>query len=92
MSEPITGDSKQGIPKLTMKQPYARTRFLSKQARAGIDLVRPFTLAAPFLVSMAIATASLIYNRDQIPITYMQNSKRILNPSLTVLDIGELEF
>jgi len=69
MSNPKTGDSKQGIPKLTMKEPYARTRFLSKQARAGIDLVRPFTLAAPFLVSMAIATASLIFNRDQIPIT-----------------------
>lgn len=69
MSEPILGDSKQGVPKLTMKQPYARTRFLSKQARAGIDLVRPFTLAAPFLVSMAVATASLIFNRDQIPIT-----------------------
>lgn len=69
MSNPITVDSKQGVPKLTMKQPYARTRFLSKQARAGIDLVRPFTLAAPFLVSMAIATASLIFNREQIPIT-----------------------
>jgi geranylgeranylglycerol-phosphate geranylgeranyltransferase len=69
MSEPISDDSKHGHVKLTMKQSSGKTRFLSEQARAGIDLVRPFTLAAPFLVSMAMATASLVYNRDQIPIT-----------------------
>ncbi len=48
--------------KWTMKEPYARTRFLSKQARGALDLFRPFTLAAPFIVSMAIMVASLIYN------------------------------
>ena len=69
MSDSIPDNSEQDFAKLTMKQSYTKTRFLSKQARAGIDLVRPFTLAAPFLVSMAIATASLIYNREQIPIT-----------------------
>jgi len=68
MNDPILDDSNHGVVKITMKEPYIKTRFLSKQARAGIDLVRPFTLYAPFLVSMAIATASLIYNREQIPI------------------------
>ena len=69
MSEPTSDYSEHGFVKPNIKQSYKKTRFLSKQARAGIDLVRPFTLTAPFLVSMAIATASLIYNRDMIPIT-----------------------
>jgi len=68
MSYSTSDESKQGSVKLTMKQPYIKTRFLSKQARAAIDLLRPFTLAAPFLVSMSIATASLVYNRFEIPI------------------------
>lgn len=52
----------QPIGKLTMKEPYTYTRILSKQARAAIDLLRPFTLLAPLLVSMFIMVASLIYN------------------------------
>lgn len=48
--------------KWTMKEPYDKSRFLSKQARATIDLLRPFTLAAPFIVSMSIMVASLVFN------------------------------
>ena len=69
MSEPTSDDSDHSFVKPTLKQSYSKTRFLSKQARAGIDLVRPFTLTAPFLVYMGIATASLVYNREIIPIT-----------------------
>ncbi len=66
MSNPYTGkDHKSG--KWTMKEPYVKTRFLSKQARGTIDLVRPFTLAAPFIVSMSIMVASLVYSGKTIP-------------------------
>ncbi len=57
----------EGIGKLTMKESYTKTKFLSKQARGAIDLFRPFTLAAPFIVSMSIMTASLIYSGKTIP-------------------------
>ena len=57
----------EGIGKLTMKESYTKTRFLSKQARGALDLFRPFTLAAPFIVSMSIMTASLIYSGKSIP-------------------------
>lgn len=48
-------------PRLTMKEPYSKTRFLSKQVRGFLDLFRPFTLMPPFIVSMAIMTAALVY-------------------------------
>ncbi|GAI94078.1 unnamed protein product, partial [marine sediment metagenome] len=48
--------------KLTMKEPYVKTGFLSVKIRAYIDLLRPFTLIAPFFVSMFIMFASLVYN------------------------------
>jgi len=48
--------------KLTMKDPYSKRRFFSAKIRAYIDLLRPFTLLAPFFVSMFIMFASLIYN------------------------------
>jgi len=48
--------------KLTMKDPYSKGKFLSVKIRAYIDLLRPFTLAAPFFVSMFIMFASLVYN------------------------------
>jgi 4-hydroxybenzoate polyprenyltransferase len=48
--------------KLTMKQPYSKSKFLSVKFRGYIDLVRPFTLVAPFFVSMFIMFASLVYN------------------------------
>jgi 4-hydroxybenzoate polyprenyltransferase len=48
--------------KWTMKEPYTKTRLLSKQARGAIDLFRPFTLTAPFIVSMSIMVASLVFS------------------------------
>ncbi|MBN1281122.1 MAG: UbiA prenyltransferase family protein [Candidatus Thermoplasmatota archaeon] len=48
--------------KLTMKEPYKKSRFLSKRLRGYIDLLRPFTLLAPIFVSMFIMFASLVYN------------------------------
>lgn len=48
--------------KLTMKEPYTKSRFLSKKFRGYLDLLRPFTLLAPFFVSMFIMFASLVYN------------------------------
>ncbi|UCD13892.1 MAG: UbiA prenyltransferase family protein [Thermoplasmatales archaeon] len=48
--------------KLTMKEPYSKSKFLSIRFRGYIDLLRPFTLAAPFFVSMFIMFASLVYN------------------------------
>ena len=48
--------------KLTMKEPYRKGRFLSVKIRAYLDLLRPFTLVAPFFVSMFIMFASLVYN------------------------------
>ena len=48
--------------KLTMKEPYGKTRILSPRIRGYIDLLRPFTLLAPIFVSMFIMFASLIYN------------------------------
>lgn len=48
--------------KITMKEPYIKNRFLSKKFRGYFDLLRPFTLLAPFFVSMFIMFASLVYN------------------------------
>jgi 4-hydroxybenzoate polyprenyltransferase len=48
--------------KLTMKEPYTKSRFFSKKFRGYFDLLRPFTLLAPFFVSMFIMFASLVYN------------------------------
>ncbi|MFW6149459.1 MAG: UbiA family prenyltransferase [Atribacterota bacterium] len=48
--------------KLTMKEPYSKSRFLSIRFRGYLDLLRPFTLVAPFFVSMFIMFASLVYN------------------------------
>jgi len=54
------------LGKLTRKEPYTRTRWLSVRVRAYIDLFRAFTLFAPFVVSMFIAVASLVYNLEKI--------------------------
>ena len=48
--------------KLTMKEPYRKKRFFSDHIRGYIDLLRPFTLLAPIIVSMSIIVASLVYN------------------------------
>ena len=45
-----------------MKEPHIKNRFLSKKFRGYFDLLRPFTLLAPFFVSMFIMFASLVYN------------------------------
>jgi len=48
--------------KMTMKEPYKGGKFLSSKFRGYFDLVRPFTLLAPFFVSMFIMFASLVFN------------------------------
>ena len=48
--------------KRTMKEPYSKRRLFPEHIRGYIDLLRPFTLAAPIIVSMSIIVASLIYN------------------------------
>ena len=53
--------------KLTLKEPYTRTKWISVRIRAYIDLLRAFTLLAPLLVSMSIMVASLIYSGKTIP-------------------------
>ena len=55
------------VGKLTMKEPYSKTKYLSKRARGLIDLVRPFTLLPPYVVSMSIIVASMIYSKAYIP-------------------------
>lgn len=50
------------IGKLTMNEPYSKSRILSGHIRGYIDLLRPFTLLAPFIVSMSIIVAGLVYN------------------------------
>jgi len=62
MNKPPSKDLGAKIGKLTMKQPYSRTKLFSVQTRGVFDLFRPFTLAAPIIVSMSIMVASLIYN------------------------------
>jgi len=62
MSKPNPKDKLKVPGKWTMKEPYTKTRFWSKQTRGVIDLFRPFTLAAPLIVSMSIMVASLVYN------------------------------
>jgi len=53
------------IGKWTMKTPYKKARLFSPQTRAAIDLIRPFTLAAPLIVSMSIMVASLVFYAEQ---------------------------
>ncbi len=48
--------------KLTMKEPYRGGKYLSLKMRGYFDLLRPFTLVAPFFVSMFIMFASLVFN------------------------------
>ncbi len=66
MSEQELKEIRDKFGKLTIKEPYAKTKFISVHLRGYIDLLRPFTLFAPFVVSMSIIAASMIYNK--IPI------------------------
>jgi len=59
-------ENSQPIGKLTMKDSYLQKRFLSEHIRGYIDLLRPFTLLAPFIVSMSIIVASLVYNKAEV--------------------------
>lgn len=81
----MDGSSKAGkkirLGKLTMKEPYSKSRLLSKKIRGYIDLLRPFTLAAPFIVSMSIMVAGLIYSGISIPSDWWFT---IGNASLTI--------
>jgi len=61
------GDDGKSFGKLTMKEPYSKTKIPSKHVRGYIDLLRPFTLLAPFIVSMSIIVASLVYNNVAVP-------------------------
>jgi len=61
------------LGKLTIKEPYSKTRILSVQARGVIDLFRPFTLFAPFFVSMAIMVASLMYSHGTTGMAIPEN-------------------
>jgi len=58
---------RQKFGKITMKEPYIKTRFFPKRIRGYIDLFRPFTLLAPIVVSMSIMIASLVYTKSTLP-------------------------
>lgn len=78
---PSTSAEDTHFGKLTMKQPYARKRFFAEHIRGYIDLLRPFTLMAPFIVSMSIMVASLVYNQVAVEPDWWV---RVGNASLTV--------
>ena len=61
MSSPKIGEAGKFSPRLSGKEPYSKTKFVSKQMRGFLDLLRPFTLMAPVVVSFSLMTASLIY-------------------------------
>ncbi|MGF3584792.1 MAG: UbiA family prenyltransferase [Thermoplasmatota archaeon] len=59
--------------KLTIKEPYSKTKWFSVHIRGYIDLFRAFTLFAPLVVSMFIAVASLVYNLEKIKPSLLQD-------------------
>jgi geranylgeranylglycerol-phosphate geranylgeranyltransferase len=67
MARPNFSEVGKKFGKLTMKAPYSQARLFSVHVRGYIDLLRPFTLAAPILVSMSIMVASLVYNGVSVP-------------------------
>ena len=67
--------------KLTIKQPYGRRRFFAEHIRGYIDLLRPFTLMAPFIVSMSIMVASMVYNHVKVEPDWWV---KVGNASLTI--------
>jgi len=82
MSEPDIKGKKPG--KWTMKEPYTKSRFLSKQARGTIDLLRPFTLLAPFIVSISIMVAGLAFN--------LRNGNLAARPDDWWITVGQAGF
>ena len=71
----------ESIGKLTMKDPYVKKRFFSEHIRGYIDLLRPFTLLPPLIVSMSIIVASLVYNNAEVGANWWVT---VGNASLTV--------
>ena len=67
MNRHVIRGTDKSFGKLTMKDPYSKTRIFSKHVRGYIDLLRPFTLLAPFIVSMSIIVASLVYSKITVP-------------------------
>jgi len=67
MSKPDLSGVSEKFGKLTLKEPYSKTRYLSVRIRGYIDLFRAFTLLAPIIVSMSIIVASLVYNKVPMP-------------------------
>jgi len=70
MNKTHPSDARKILGKLTIKEPYSRTRWLSVRIRGYLDLLRAFTLLAPFIVSMSIMVASLVLkinNGETIP-------------------------
>jgi len=65
MAKLQTGQIRDKLGKLTIKEPYTKTKWLSVRVRGYIDLFRAFTLFAPFVVSMSIIVASLITSYNQ---------------------------
>lgn len=78
---PQKNNSDEYFGKLTMKEPYRKKRFFAEHIRGYIDLLRPFTLMAPFVVSMSVMVASLIYTNTPIPQDWWQT---VGNASFTV--------
>lgn len=69
--------------KLTMKEPYPDKPLFSRRVRGYVDLVRPFTLLAPVIVSVFIMTASLAYSKN-VPGGFDEWWKIIANASGTL--------
>ena len=70
MNKTHPSDARKILGKLTIKEPYSRTRWISVRIRGYLDLLRAFTLLAPFVVSMSLMVASLVLktnNGETIP-------------------------
>ena len=81
MTEALNPKTDEYFGKLTIKQPYGRRRFFAEHIRGYIDLLRPFTLMAPFIVSMSIMVASLVYNHVKVEPDWWV---KVGNASLTI--------
>ena len=67
MNKIPSSDIRKVFGKLTIKEPYTRTKWFSVRFRGYMDLLRAFTLLAPIVVSMFIMVASLIKSGKTIP-------------------------
>jgi len=81
MAEKSNPEDEEYFGKLTIKQPYSRSRIFAEHIRGYIDLLRPFTLMAPFIVSMSIMVASMVYNHVKVESDWWF---KVGNASLTI--------